>query len=71
MICSLHQLRSNFCSVNFSVFTDYKTRRVKRWHPSGVPRTRFRVSLSWLGIRVIQAKMTEKWGGIQGKYDLV
>ena len=44
MICSLHQLRSNFCSVNFGVFTDYKTRRVKRWHPSGVPRTRFRVS---------------------------
>ena len=35
------------------------------WHPSGVTRTRIR------GIRVIQVKMTEKSGEIQGKLDLV
>ena len=38
------QLRSNCCRVNFSVFTDYKTRKVKRWHPSGVTRTTFQVT---------------------------
>ena len=27
MICSLHQSKSNCCSVNFTGFTNYKTRR--------------------------------------------
>ena len=27
MICSSHELKSNYCSVSFSIFTDYVARR--------------------------------------------